>query len=92
MYGSTSGTEKRMVQDPIKEHMENTKYRLPDCEFTHELVRPSGGQQINNTPATIMVTHVPSGNSVTCNTTRSQVKNARIARLTLEAMILDSPI
>lgn len=71
--------------------MTSSDYRLPDGDFQHAIVYPKVNKlQINNTPSTVKLTHIPSGNSVTCDESRSPLRNAHSARMQLEALLLDA--
>lgn len=55
---------------------------IRESDLTEEFIRGSGagGQKINKTSSTVVLTHLPSGFSVKCQHTRSQSQNRYWAR------------
>jgi peptide chain release factor 1 len=50
----------------------------------------SGGQKRNKTETTVLLTHLPTGLQVRCETTRSQLKNRELALVLLRARLWEA--
>ncbi len=67
----------------LAERMDHLLIREEDLEERFILGSGSGGQKINKTSSCVYLKHLPSGNEVNCQETRSREKNREIARIRL---------
>ncbi|WP_141607713.1 peptide chain release factor 2 [Thermus parvatiensis] len=75
----------------IPEVDEDVEVVLKPEELRIDVMRASGpgGQGVNTTDSAVRVVHLPTGITVTCQTTRSQIKNKELALKILKARLYE---
>lgn len=70
----------------------NAEVRLYEKDLTWSMCRGtgSGGQKRNKTESTVLLSHLPTGIQVRCETTRSQQKNRELALVLLRARLFEA--
>ena len=63
---------------------------LGQCEVDRFRASGPGGQKRNKTESTVLLSHIPTGMQVRCETTRSQQKNRELALVLLRARLWEA--
>lgn len=71
------------AMETLAERMERFGILEEDLEERFVLGSGSGGQKINKTSSCVQLKHLPSGQEVSCQESRSREKNREIARVRL---------
>ena len=68
--------------------------KLEEKDLIIESKRASGagGQHVNTTDSAIRITHIPTGKIVTCQTSRSQIKNRKLALGKLKTILFEEQL
>lgn len=68
--------------------------KLEEKDLIIESKRASGagGQHVNTTDSAIRITHVPTGKIVTCQTSRSQIENRKLALRKLKTILFEEQL
>ena len=66
--------------DALRKRMDALKIRESDLREKYVLGSGSGGQKINKTHSCVLLTHLPTGEVVRCQWTRSRSRNRELAR------------
>ena len=68
--------------------------KLEEKDLIIESKRASGagGQHVNTTDSAVRITHIPTGKIVTCQTSRSQIKNRKLALGKLKTILFEEQL